>query len=489
LRSDSEMIYVSPSFEKIWGVPVKDVYKDHHKFTEKIHPDDEPSVRENIQSNEFKDLGLFNYEYRIVQPDNKVRWINARTFPILDNTGKIVKRAGIARDITEKYQNMQALVKAMEKAETSDRLKSAFLANMSHEIRTPMNGILGFAALLKEPGLSGPQQQEYIKIIEKSGLRMLNIINDIVDISKIESGLMEVNLKESNIKKQMEFVYTFFKPETVEKRLEFIWHNNLSDKEANILTDKEKIYAILTNLVNNAIKYTNSGTIQMGCIKKGENLEFFVKDNGIGIPQNRQEAIFERFIQADITDIHALQGAGLGLTISKAYVELLGGKIWLESEVGKGSTFYFSIPVKSKEENKGIDVGAEVKEPEKYLVQKLKILIAEDDETSAKLLQIGVQKIARTVLKAKNGEEAVEICRLHPDTDLILMDIQMPLMNGFEAVRQIRQFNSKIIIIAQTSFAQVGDREKSIVAGCNDHISKPINMAELLSMIIKYFKR
>ncbi len=488
LRSNSEMIYVSPCFEKIWGIPVLEIYKNPQIFTEKIHPDDKPIVREIIQSNEFKDKGLFNYEYRIVQPDNKVRWINSKTFPILDDSGKIVKRAGIAHDITERYQNMQELVKAMEKAEKSDRLKSAFLANMSHEIRTPMNGILGFAELLKEPDMEGDKQQEYIKIIEKSGLRMLNIINNIVDISKIESGLMEVNHKESNIVEQMDYVYTFFKPETERKRLKLLLKKTLG-KETIITTDREKIYAILTNLVKNAIKYTNEGSIEFGCDNKGDYLEFFVKDTGIGIPRNRQEAIFERFIQADVSDIHALQGAGLGLTISKAYVELLGGKIWLESEEGKGSTFYFAIPYSTVPEEKSINSEFVADDETKNDIQNLKILIAEDDETSEMLITIGVEKFGKEILKAKTGFDAVEVCRNNPDTDLILMDIQMPVMNGYEATRQIRQFNNEVVIIAQTAFAQSGDREKSIAAGCNDYIPKPINKHELLSLIQKYFNK
>ncbi len=489
LRSDSEMIYVSPTFEKIWGIPVQKIYKNAEIFTEKIHPDDQPIVKEIIQSKEFKNKGMFSYEYRIIQPDNNIRWINSRTFPILDDSGKIIKRAGIAHDVTERYHNIQALVKAMEKAEKSDRLKSAFLANMSHEIRTPMNGILGFAELLKEPDLNGDKQQEYIEIIENSGLRMLNIINNIVDISKIESGLMEINRKESNINEQMEYVQTFFKPEIESKKLQLLLKKKLPMEDAIINTDREKIYAILTNLVKNAIKNTNKGLIEFGCDKKGDILEFFVKDTGIGIPKNRQEAVFERFIQADISDVRAMQGAGLGLAISKAYVELLGGRMWLESEVGKGSTFYFAIPYGIESEDKSVNVEVVTEDETKNIIQNLKILIAEDDKPSETLMSIQVRKFSKEILKAKNGFDAVEICRNNPDTDLILMDIQMPVMNGYEATRQIREFNNEVVIIAQTAFAQSGDREKSIAAGCNDYISKPINKAELLTLIHRYFNK
>jgi hypothetical protein len=244
----------------------------------------------------------------------------------------------------EKEKRAAELILANEHAEESDKLKSAFLANISHEIRTPMNGILGFSELLKEPGLSGDQQQEYIRIIEICGARMLNIINDIIDISKIESGLMTVNKKDTNINEEIEFIYIFFKPQVEEKGMQFLFKNTLSNKEATIKTDSEKLNSILTNLVKNAIKYSNEGTIEFGYIKKDTIIEFYVKDTGIGIPKDRQLAIFERFIQADIADKMAQQGAGLGLSISKAYVEILGGKIWVESEEGIGSTFYFTLP-------------------------------------------------------------------------------------------------------------------------------------------------
>lgn len=247
---------------------------------------------------------------------------------------------------------------AKEKAEESDRLKSAFLANMSHEIRTPMNGILGFAELLKEPKLNDKEQLEYIGIIEKSGNRLLNIINDIIDISKIEAGQVEVNIVESNINDQIEYIDMFFRPEFERKGLKHSFKNGLSANESIIKTDREKIYAILSNLVKNAIKYTNTGSIEFGydivrtqpgaAAQDQLFLQFYIKDTGIGIPKDRQKAVFERFIQADISDKMALQGAGLGLSISKAYVEMLGGKMWVESEPGSGTIFYFTIPYNSE---------------------------------------------------------------------------------------------------------------------------------------------
>jgi len=399
----------------------------------------------------------------------------------------IVANNELAYQIEENRKRALELIKSKEKAEESDRLKSAFLANMSHEIRTPMNGILGFSNLLKEPGLKGELQQEYIRIIEKSGNRMLNIINDIIDISKIESGLMEINLKESNINEKVEYIYNFFKPEAERKGMNLFVKKSDHLHPVIIITDQEKLYAILTNLVKNAIKYTRQGFIEIGFGIKGNNLEFFVKDTGIGIPPNRQKAVFERFIQADISDKQAYQGAGLGLSIAKAYVELLGGKIWMDSVESMGTTFYFTLPFVAattlETDLKQNEVVAESVNQGK----SLKILIVEDDETSERLMEIGVGNLARHIFKARTGAEAVRICHEHPDLDLVMMDLQMPVMDGFDATRQIRAFNRDVIIIAQTAFAFASDRKKAIEAGCNDYIAKPVLKEELHSVIEKYF--
>lgn len=389
-----------------------------------------------------------------------------------------------------RQKNQDELVAAKEKAEESERLKSAFLANMSHEIRTPMNGILGFAGLLKEPRLTGEEQQEYISIIEKSGVRMLNIINDIISISKVESGQMKISYSETNINSQIEYIHTFFKPEALQKGLQLSFKNMLPENEAVILTDKEKIYAILTNLINNALKFTQEGAIEFGYVLKEmsdlQMLEYFVKDTGPGIREGQQDFIFERFRQGNEMLNRNYEGAGLGLSISKAYVEMLGGKIWVDSVEGQGSVFYFTIPYRQKAPIKNI---SEVRVDDLPVtpVNKLKILIAEDDEISEKLMVNALKKFSREILNVKTGIEAVETCRIHQDIDLIMMDIKMPGMDGYEATRQIRQFNPDVVIVAQTAFALSGDREKAVEAGCNEHLSKPIDHTRLQSILKKYF--
>jgi signal transduction histidine kinase/ActR/RegA family two-component response regulator len=429
---------------------------------------------------------LFYIEYRYPSTIGKYASESARLIDIF--TGMLIY---LVLSILLLNVAIKFYIHQQEKAQLSDKLKSAFLANMSHEIRTPMNGILGFAELLKEPNLTGDEQQEYISIIEKSGVRMLNIINDIIDISKIESGLMKVDIQESDINKQIDYIYTFFKNEVETKGLQFSYSKALPSNEAIIRTDREKLYAILINLVKNAVKYTDKGSIEFGYNKILDSgqpvVEFFVKDTGVGIPEDRHKAIFERFIQADINDLHAFQGAGLGLSISHAYVELLSGKIRLESEPGKGTVFYFTIPYNSVSKvefniEKVVSHGTA-----ENSFNNLKILIAEDDNASEMLIAREVKKYSRELLTVKTGREAVETSRNNPDIDMILMDIKMPGMNGYDATREIRRFNKDVIIIAQTAFALSGDQEKSLEAGCNEYISKPINNSVLRALIEKHF--
>lgn len=415
----------------------------------------------------FSEKVVVSGEKHYVSKHGKSIYVKYSLVPLVVNSTAIGVWANL-HDLTDLWEAQNSLKIAKERAEESDRLKSAFLANMSHEIRTPMNGILGFAELLKEPELSGKQQQDYIKIIEKSGRRMLNIINDIIDISKIESGLMEVNLSMSHVNDQLDYLHHFFSPEAAAKGIHFTCSKGLMDEDSVILTDKEKLYAILTNLIKNGLKYTRRGQIELGyklLDTETPHLEFFVKDTGIGIPQDRQSAIFERFIQADVLDTNAFEGAGLGLAITKAYLDLLGGSIRVESKEGEGSMFYFTLPYSRVTKTPDITDDKSLK---KNVVTKksLKVLLAEDDEASQMLISYGIKNIVKELLTVKTGLDAVEVCRNNPDIDLILMDIRMPDMNGYDATKQIREFNKEVVIIAQTAYGLAGDRQKAIEAGC-----------------------
>ena len=447
----------------------------------------------------FKDI-ISNYEkFLELQKKEYVRYHN---LPLVTHTGRKINVEFISnvylannkdviqcniRDISRRIEIETELIEAKERAEKSDRLKSAFLANMSHEIRTPMNGILGFTELLQEPNLKRDDISDYIQIIHISGKRILNTINNIVDISKIESGLIQVNISETNINEKMDFIYNFFQPEVEFKGLQIFLKNSLTTKESIIKTDDEKIYGILTNLIKNAIKFTFEGSINFGYKKKGEFLEFYVKDTGIGIPENQKDLIFERFRQGSESLTRDYEGSGLGLSISKSYVEMLGGKIWVESQECNGSTFYFTIPYIDASNPKTKILNTDSMDYNEPQLKNLKILIVENDEISHSLITRMLQEISKEVLHALTGVEAIEICRNNPDLDLVLMDIRMPVMDGYEATRKIRQFNKDVIIIAQTAYAFSGDKENAIKAGSNDYISKPIFKPLLLELIKKHY--
>ena len=385
----------------------------------------------------------------------------------------------------------QDLIAALKKAEESDRLKSAFLANMSHEIRTPMNGILSFIDLLSKPKLTGEKLQEYIDVIKKSSDRMLSTVNDLIDISMIESGQMKLFNAETNVNEQIENLYAFFKPDVEKKGMKFSFISTLPTHEAIINTDTGKFNSILTNLINNAIKFTNAGSVEFGYSLKSNSvpaeLEFFVKDTGIGIHKDRQQMVFSRFVQADQSLSRPFEGSGLGLSIAKAYVKMLGGKIWVESEEGKGSQFYFTIPYNYKAKVLSTDEN-EISEGRLMgQLKELTLLIVEDDVVADAYLTIIVKNICKKILHANTGIRAIDIFRTNPDIDLILMDIRMPEMDGYEATRKIREMNKDVVIIAQTAYALASDREKVLEAGCNDYISKPIKKDYLFKLIGKYF--
>ena len=476
----------SDEIYNIFGVLKEDFEVSRDSFKEAIHPDDlEDYLRK--RNDKFSNAEDLIVTHRIIRPNGEIRYVRGIARMVYDKNSNPKSAFGTVQDITQIKQYEYELLKAKEKAEESDRLKSAFLANMSHEIRTPMNGILGFTNLLQKPNLSGKEQQKFIEIIQKSGDRMLNTVNDIIDISRIESGQTELSISEVNIHERLKYLHSFFTPEAIKKEIKLIYNSNFSRQENRCITDLEKFNSIMTNLIKNAIKFTNQGSIELGYnFQKGNELhkiEFYVKDSGIGIPKDRHKAIFERFVQADIEDKQANQGSGLGLAISKAYAEMLGGKIWMESEVGKGSTFYFTIDHNSTIESKSITKnGGEILK-EDNIIRKLNILVVEDDQTSQDLISILIEKISKKTIKVSSGLEAIEVCRSNNDIDLILMDIQMPGLNGYDATQQIREFNKDVIIIAQTAYALAGDEEKAINSGCNDYLSKPVDKKELFKKI------
>jgi hypothetical protein len=490
IDSNGVQQYVSPSAEKQTGYPINEL--QGKSIAEILHPEDLPSVLEKWQQLLANPNDVVSANYRHIHKTKGWVYLEAVGQNLLSEpsvNGVVL----CVRDITERKQAEQTLFEhnlilqqAKEKAEESDRLKSVFLANISHEIRTPMNAILGFIDLLKNPNLTGEQIQSYIQIITHSGKRLLYTINDIIEISKIETGQLSTSISEIELEVLMNNCMEQYRFDCIKKGIDLKIARQIDGIKSIILSDKNKLEAILGNLINNAIKFTQFGSIEFGNYIEGSSLIFFVKDTGIGIPPDRIEAIFDRFVHADLKNTRPHEGSGLGLSIAKAYTEILNGKIWVQSDVNRGSTFMFSIPYKpvtmESTDSLIVESGLEIQADEHT------VLIVDDDVYSVKLIESILANQGFRFIHANNGFEAIKYFEENPSVSLILMDIKMPGMNGLEATQRIRQINRSIPIIAQTAYALVGDKEKALEAGCTDYIPKPIDSSVLYNLIEKYIR-
>lgn len=405
-----------------------------------------------------------------------------------DHLEELVKK----RTADLRNANKRLLI-AKEKAEESDRLKSAFLSNMSHEIRTPMNAITGFAQLLKDPSTPKEATDQYVDIIINKGNLLLNIINDIIDISKVEAGKIEIIKSGCNIDEMFLDLYATF--ENVKKTgkkshidLRFVKPD--IENDITIYTDPFRLKQILSNLIDNAIKFTERGYVEFGYSvileAKKPRIRFYVRDSGIGIPEEKQKLVFNRFRQIEDSHTRRFGGTGLGLTISKKLVELLGGDLKVESHEGEGSTFFFTIPFKPvKITNHKIKPGMYKKENPDW--KNKVVLIVEDNNSSFLLLKSYLEGSGVKILRADDGKKAVEMCENNPDIELVLMDIQLPVMDGYKATSLIKKVRKDLPVIAQTAHAMVEDIDDALKAGCDKHVSKPVNKEELLSVISEYF--
>lgn len=479
-NSEGEIEYVNPKFSEVSGYSFEEVFGKNPRILKSgIHTQElYNNLWDTIKSGETWTGEICNK-----RKDNSLYWENVLVSPIVNDFNEITNFIKISEDITEKKRIYEEIIQAKQKAEESERLKTAFLQNMSHEIRTPLNGVIGFSNLLSTKDLSKTDISEYSSIIQTSAKRLLEIVNNILDISKIETGQIKIVQGEFSINTLIRNIYSIFSLTAKEKELEFNYSVALDDISSVIYSDETKIHQILSNLVNNALKFTKTGSVNFGYNVEDENLIFYVKDTGIGIPEDMQTKIFERFIQADMGLTRNFEGAGLGLAICNGLANLLGGKIWLESEIGKGSTFYFSIPFNQIKNQSNLY--SEKEEKIEMLTNK-KILIVEDDFTSYLYLRILLDDIGVPTLYASDGTEALEIIKNNNDIALILMDIRMPKMNGIDATKEIKSTYPDLPIIAQTAYAYSEEKEKVLALGCDDYLSKPIDKNLLYKTIKKY---
>ncbi|HBY52061.1 MAG TPA: hypothetical protein DEH15_06330 [Marinilabiliales bacterium] len=412
-------------------------------------------------------------------------WESVLISPIKNKEGKTTNFIILSEDISERKKMEKELITAKEKAEESDRLKSAFLANMSHEIRTPMNAIVGFSSLLKDSNFQPDKRAFFVDLITQNSQQLLAIITDIIEIATIEAGQIKTKEDKVNINAMFSFMYEQFKPKAANTGLVFSYETGLPNDNAFLITDEIKLTQILTNLISNAIKFTDQGFVKYGYMVKGSQLEFYVEDSGIGISKELHDEIFKRFRQVESSDSRQFGGSGLGLSISKSYVELLGGKIWLDSELDKGSRFYFTIPYKKTQMEVVTKNQPENEIRFEYNDHKT-ILVAEDEDHNYLLLQEYLSNEKIILLRAINGSEAVDICKTNPSVDMVLMDIKMPIMTGIEAAPLIKKIRPKLPIIALTAYSAESDKTKALNAGCSDFISKPVDKDHLLSKIIQW---
>ncbi|MCY1633676.1 ABC transporter substrate-binding protein [Marinifilum sp. D737] len=422
-----------------------------------------------------------------IQGEVMIRSVKNRNFPAFINAVKLNNDEFLAflMDTSPLKQAENKLKAALEKAEESDRLKSAFLANMSHEIRTPMNGILGFSQLLLKENLSQDKKELYIDILNQNGKQLLEIINNIIDISYLEVNQLKVMKSTFSIAKLFSDLDTLFKiekPKYHKENLEISFTCNIPKELDKIESDLGKIKQVLVNLINNALKFTKEGYIKISANLSESKLFFVVEDTGIGIPEEKHDIIFERFGQIENVYTRQFGGAGLGLPISKGIVELMDGKLELESNKNKGSKFQFYIPIQAKE----IEENENNNQQFRFSWNGKEILIVDDVDINISFLEELLDNTGANITISKNGKEAVNLCKSGYQPDLILMDIQMPEMNGLDATKEIRKYLKKTPIIAQTAYATENDKKLAISAGCNDFFPKPLNPEQLLNRIDQF---
>ncbi len=486
LDMTGNIILANKAFYRVLGYNPEEF--DARQCLKSVFPEIEDPVSHFLDI--VKKRGSYHAEYRTRHRDGHPMDMLAKSVLIRDENKQPTSILMIIRDITELKKIQLELQVAKERAENSDRLKSAFLANMSHEIRTPMNAIVGFASLLTSQQLSEAERRNYVSIINKSSNQLLNLVSDIIDISKIESGQLDIITQHISVNNILKNIYEVFSRQISSeinlKKTVLPEYNDIT-----VLADEVRITQIFNNLLNNALKFTREGEIEFGIAGiTQDTATFFVRDTGIGIDDEHKTVIFERFRQGGDAYTRRFGGTGLGLAICRELVSLMGGTIWVESEQGAGAAFYFTLPL-IEVVKKEVMTATRYTTPEyeKFSWPDRKILLVDDTKICLKYLQALLKDSGMKLFFAESGQEAVKLFRENPDIDIVLMDIQMPDMSGTEATAIIKKINGRVPVIAQTAHAFVTDKEKFIEAGCDDYIAKPINGTQLLEMLASFLSK
>ncbi len=529
---NGEIEWVNEGFSRMYGYSLPEFIEEEGLSL--VSASSYPEIKETLEKI-VQTKKSISYNTQRNNKSNQSIWMRTTITPIVDESGEIYKLVAIDSDITKLKEAEEEILKhkeeieaqrdlannqnkqiqkqnieleihqtqlekiveqrtaqlkiAKEKAEASDRLKSSFLANMSHEIRTPMNAIIGFSELISDQEIDEDQRKEMVAHLNSNCNSLLHLIDDIIDIARIEAGQLRIFKQDCFINKTIIELYDLFsETELKENRnVELIIEIENTDQHLSIYSDPYRFRQILTNLIGNAIKFTDHGYIKFGykISPKGfeDYVKFFVEDSGIGLNKKEQKEIFEQFRKIESSDKNKLyRGAGLGLTISKNLVQELGGELWIESETGIGSTFYFTLPniktsnKQEKEKSTNTD----------YNWKNKTILIAEDELSNIKMIKLVLKKTNVNIIHVQNGKDVIKKCKKNKDIDLVLMDIKMPKVNGLEATKEIRKFNIDIPVIAFSAYAMPSDQQKAKEAGCNDFIAKPIKKDNLLAKLNHY---
>jgi PAS domain S-box-containing protein len=477
--------YISPAYEKIWQRPCQALYENPEAWMEGVHPEDRDRVQ-NLFGECLQGIPTV-FDYRLVEPDSSVRHIHARSFPVLSKEGNCLQVVGIAQDVTQQIERETALNTAMVGAEAANRAKSEFLANMSHELRTPMNGILGMTDLVLETELTS-EQAEYLHMVKGSAEALLILLNDILDFSKIEAGKLELDYLSFNLRKSLGEVVKTLAVKAQQKGLEFIFDVS-PEVPANVVGDPARLRQVFVNLIGNAAKFTERGEIEVSVRTESKSddgtiLRFSVRDTGIGIAKDKQHLIFGAFSQADSSTTRKYGGTGLGLTISAQLVGLMGGRIWVESEGGKGSTFHFTVQV-------GLGVAALPSDSlDVSQLAGVPILVVDDNATNRRILRDSVIRWKMKPTVVEGGAEAIQALQQAQasgaELPLVLTDAHMPEIDGFGLVERIRDEPSfatvKIVIL--TSGGERGDAARCQKLGVAAYLSKPFDSLELREALL-----